>query len=203
MRCPRCHALVDQPSSTCGQCGATLSSRAPSYLAGLLIVLVLLAGLGLYMAAARRETEHLAIQSGEQWDSEMTGPWVRTTPGSVSGVEIYRIHITNQAGDALGPERRVFHPGDKVVVAFHFRTRDPGRFQPRVVLEGPSPLTAKAVPELAVDQGDFGQFKGILIPFAIPPEAQRGAYLLRIEVEDAERGTKGFWETDFEVGAAP
>lgn len=199
MRCPRCHALVAQPASTCDQCGATLASRAPSYLAGLLIVLALLAGLGLYMAMTQRQTEHLAIQSGEQWDSEMTGPWVHTSPRSESGVEIYRIHIKNQDGKTLGPDRREFHPGDKVVVAFHFRTQFPGSFQPRVVVEGPSPVSVKKVPALTVDQGDFGQFKGILIPFALPPETPPGDYLIRLEVEDTERGRKGFWETDFQV----
>lgn len=155
-------------------------------------------GLGLAGYAGYTQLAGLQHQTGVQWDREMRGPWVRESSPQKSGVEMYRIHIKNQAEETLSAEQRLFHRGDKVVAAFHFRTQRPGRFQPRVVVTGPTAINPPVRPTLQIRGAGFSEFKATLLPFVIPQDSQTGSYVLRIEVED-EQGRKGFWETDFEV----
>jgi len=158
----------------------------------LVISLFLLAGLGLgYRYYTWSKLQALSQQTGMQWDSEMTGDWVRT---SRTGIYLYRIHIVDQRGTALGPETRTYHPGDKLVAAFHFRTARAGNFTPRVAL---GPVAGKTMVPLHVPAPDT--FKGTLIPVVLPPTLAPGSYPLRLEVEDDETHEKGFWETDVTI----
>ncbi|MCA9795472.1 MAG: hypothetical protein KC910_26875 [Candidatus Eremiobacteraeota bacterium] len=197
MRCPHCQSLIEQ-ATRCPECGKSLTARREFNAASLLL---LIAAVALVGWLGYRQLGSLAQQTGVQWDTEMTGPWTRTSDQQ-AGFSLYRIHIKNQADQVLDEQHRVYQQGDKVVAAFHFRAADGGRVQPRLVLTGPTQITPK-LPRPMDIQGGYGDFKATLIPFAIPPDAQPGSYQFRLEVEDLRTHKTGFWETDFEIVAKP
>ena len=105
-------------------------SRSPRAL--LIVLAVVVVGYG-YQYFSQSEVQSLHTQSGIQWDTEMAGDWVRQSQPSQSGVEIYRIHIT-QGEQVFGPDRRSLKAGEKLAVSLHFRVAKAGKYQARVVL---------------------------------------------------------------------
>ena len=161
---------------------------------GLLIALVAIP----WIRRQNAQLHDLSQQTGMQWDSEMSGPWTRGSQAKQVGIEIYRIHIVNQKNQSLREHQRTFAPGDHVVATFHFRTQRPGKFQPRVVLTGPTPISGRLPKPLTNTRGDYQQFHSVLVPWVIPKEAVAGRYKLRLEVEEVGAAT-AFWETDWEL----
>lgn len=190
MRCVKCGTFTEGLTrrDTCPRCGKAQSEPWKARLALLVAVGALFIG---YQVYSRNQLVDLAQKTGMQWDSEMTGGWVRT---SKTGIYLYRIHIVDQHGTALGPDTRTYHPGDKLVAAFHFRTAKAGDFIPRASL---GPVNGKTMVSMNVPLPD--QFKGTLIPLVIPPTLAPGKYPFRLEVEDVKGTVKGFWETDVTV----
>lgn len=175
-------------SDRCPHCGNLQSGRWKGWL---LLVVVLCAGFSGYGYYTRAQLADLSQRTGMQWDTEMTGDWVRT---SRTSIYLYRIHIVDQRGSALGPQTRTYQRGDKLVAAFHFRTARAGNFTPRASL---GPVAGKTMVPLYVPAPD--QFKGTLIPLVLPPSLPAGRYPLRLEVEDDQTHEKGFWETDVTI----
>ena len=126
----------------------------------------------------------------------MQGAWVRASSESESGISIYRIHITNQSGQALDEKHREFRVGDKIAATMHLRTQRPGAFQPRLTFAGPSPIAAKEGAVLKFRRGDMEEFHSSLLVTPLPGDAKAGPYKIRLEVEELDRKSVAFWETD-------
>lgn len=188
VRCAKCNRFTEGMQGRCPHCGASQSNRWKS---AVVVALVLGVGWMGYRFYTDSQLRDLSQKTGMQWDTEMRGDWVRT---SESTIALYRIHIVDQRGGALGPEARTYHPGDKLVAGFHFRTKKAGNFTPRASL---GPVNGKTMVPLNVPAPD--QFKGTLIPVVLPAALPPGKYPLRLEVEDDQTHEKGFWETDVTV----
>jgi hypothetical protein len=150
-----------------------------------------------YRYFAESEVRSLHTQSGIQWDAEMTGDWVRQSEPSESGVEIYRIHIT-QGEQVFGPDQRSLIAREKLAVSLHFRVAKAGKYQARVVLldhEGVVKAEGEKSP-IPVQQGGFSQFRGVVLLTDVPADIPKTG-VLRLEVNGVESEASGFWEADF------
>ncbi len=169
-------------------------SRAPR--AFLILLSIVVVGFA-YRYFAESEVQGLHTQSGIQWDTEMSGDWVRQSEARKSGVEIYRIHIT-QGEHVFGPDQRSLIAGQKLAVSLHFRVAEAGKYQARVVLlddEGKVKAEGEKSP-IPVQQGQFSQFRGVVLITDVPaPIPQTG--VLRLEVNGLDNEASGFWEADY------
>lgn len=169
-------------------------SRSPRAL--LIVLAVVVVGYG-YQYFSQSEVQSLHTQSGIQWDTEMAGDWVRQSQPSQSGVEIYRIHIT-QGEQVFGPDRRSMKAGEKLAVSLHFRVAKAGKYQARVVLlddEGVVKAEGEKSP-IPVQQGQFSQFRGVVLLTEVPTDIPKTG-VLRLEVNGLGTEASGFWEADF------
>ena len=169
-------------------------SRTPR--AFLIVLSIIVVGYA-YRYFADSEVRSLHNQSGIQWDAEMAGDWVRESEPSTSGVEIYRIHIT-QGEQVFGPDRRLLTAGEKLAVSLHFRVAQAGSYKARVVLldqDGVVRAEGEKSP-IPVQQGGFSQFRGIVLLTDVPADLPDTG-VLRLEVNDLDSETSGFWEADF------
>lgn len=193
--CPSCKSL-EYSGGNCPICGYVPFSVGRSGFRALLFAIVIgipLAGLGWKILAQLRQ------KSGVQWDSEMQGAWVRTSSEAQSGISIYRIHITNQSGQALDEKHREFHGGDKIAATMHLRTQRTGSFQPRLTFAGPGSISPKEGPILTFRRGDMEEFHSSLLVTPLPKDAKPGTYKIRLEVEELDRKSVAFWETDITI----
>ena len=189
MNCEVCGSLLEADGS-CRYCERAKPSLGKSALKSCLIALLVVIVAGYF---AGRHYRDLQQRSGIQWDEQMAGPWARQ---GGRGVQIYRIHIVDRQDQSLDETHRSFKAGDKLVANFHFRSANPGRFQPRLLLTGPTPIQAKEHKALEIGPD---QFRSCLIPVTIPPEAEAGKYVLSLELHESKTGRKAFWETDIQV----
>ncbi|MBS2033478.1 hypothetical protein JST97_00710 [bacterium] len=190
MNCEVCGNLL-LPDGACRSCSRKPASLVAK-LAKAFLVAVPLVALGIYFGG--RQLGELARRTGMQWDTEMTGAWVRTDQRVC---EIYRIHIVDRQDRALSEKSRTYKPGDRLVANFHTRASKPGRYQPTLLLTGPTPIEPKPGKVIHFTQGEFQEFHSSLISAAIPDGALPGCYVIRLELT-GPAGT-AFWETDIQV----
>lgn len=168
--------------------------RAPR---ALFILLAVIAIVLTYRYFSRSEMQDLQSQSGIQWDTKMQGDWVRRSEPSQSGVEIYRIHIT-QGDQAFEPDTRSIIAGEKLAASLHFRVAKAGNYQARVVLLDHNrevKAEGKKSP-IPVEQGGFSQFRGIVLLTKAPADLPKTG-VIRLEVNSLDGHGAGYWETDF------
>lgn len=169
-------------------------TRAPRALFILLSVIVIVLA---YRYFSRSEIQNLQSQSGIQWDTEMQSDWVRQSEPSQSGVEIYRIHIT-QGDQVFEPDTRSIIAGEKLAASLHFRVAKAGNYQARVMLldhNGAVKAEGKKSP-IPVEQGGFSQFRGIVLLTKVPADLPKTG-VLRLEVNNLDGREAGYWEIDF------
>lgn len=192
MNCSRCENLLPADGH-CRYCDRRRSSLGKSSLKSGLIAVLILSLAGCF---GLKQLGFLSRQTGMHWDQEMTGDWTRSQQALA---QIYRIHIVDRQDKALGKDHRTYAPGDKLVANFHVRAANPGKLQPRLLLNGQAPLGSKELKPLDFSQGGFQQFHSCLLPLTLPSKS--GAYVLRLELEDPASHQKTFWETDVQVQA--
>ena len=162
-----------------------------------LIVLTIGLLLGLFGLYSSGVLGGLSQTTGLQWDEQMRGDWVSESTPDASGIEIYRIHVTDKTGRQLTRSQRDFPAGDTLAAAFHFRCLRAGRFDARVeVIDPTGKVLARGEKRGIPNRGiQFSEFHGIVIPVKLPDQAIAKA-TIRLQVV-GDQGDIAFWSTTF------